>query len=225
MSDARQLPLDLAYRAALGRGDFLVTPANSEAVAWIDRWPAWPAPALVLAGPSGAGKSHLAAVWRNRAGAASIDGGALDDATVAALLAGPPNLVVEAAEAAAEEPLLHLYNGTAERRGSLLLVARQGPPLWGTKLPDLGSRLAALPVAAIALPDDDLIRAVLMKLLADRGIAVAPQVIEYLVLRMERSFAAAQDLVAKLDAEALARGGRVTLRLARGVLEGAGEAS
>ncbi len=215
----RQLPLDLTYRPALGREDFLVAPANSAAVAWIDHWPDWPAPALVLAGPPGAGKSHLASVWRARVDAALTEGGTLTNRLVADLLDGRARLVIEAADAAPEEPLLHLYNGFAERRGSLLLTAPAAPAQWGTVLPDLSSRLAALPVATISLPDDALIRAVLVKLLADRRVQAPAAVIEYLALRMERSFDAARRVAAALDAESLATRRRVTLRLAREVLD------
>ena len=53
-----------------GASDFLVAPANEAAVAWLDRWPDWPAPALALAGPAGSGKTHLAPCLRGaRSGA------------------------------------------------------------------------------------------------------------------------------------------------------------
>ncbi|HKO06210.1 MAG TPA: DNA replication protein, partial [Alphaproteobacteria bacterium] len=67
-----QLTLDLGHRAAYGREDFLVAPSNAEAVLWLDRWPAWPAPALTLYGPAGCGKSHLAQVWRKHSDALEL---------------------------------------------------------------------------------------------------------------------------------------------------------
>ncbi len=219
MTPPEQLPLDLGHRIAVGREDFLVAPANEEAVAWIDRWPGWPSAGLGLTGPPGAGKTHLAAVWRARAGAALIEGHDLLPESVATILSGPPALVVESAEAAPEEALLHLHNGMAERRGFLLLTAPTAPARWGTRLPDLASRLAALPVASIEPPDDALIRAVLVKLFADRQLLVGADIVEFLALRMERSFEAARRLVAAIDAEALARRGRITLPLVRRVVE------
>ena len=71
-NDPQQLPLALEMRPALGRDDFMVADCNSEAVAWIDQWPKWPAPALCLYGPKGCGKSHLAEVWRARSGALQV---------------------------------------------------------------------------------------------------------------------------------------------------------
>lgn len=217
-SGTAQLPLDLGHRPALDRDAFLVTDSNAAAVGWIDRWPAWPMPALVLEGPPGAGKTHLASVWRARADAGLIDGAALDAALVPQLLEAGRSLVVERAERAAEEPLLHLYNGCAERRLSLLLTADRAPARWGTALADLSSRLKALPVAPILAPDDRLIHAVLIKLFADRQLSIAEDVVDFLTARMERSFEAARRLVAAIDAAALAAHRRVTVPLARDVL-------
>ena len=213
-----QLTLDLGHRPALGRDAFLVTDSNAAAVGWIDRWPAWPMPALVLEGPAGAGTTHLAGVWRARAAADAIAGPALDAGAVPRLLEAGRSLVVERADRAAEEPLLHLYNGFAERRLSLLLTADRAPARWGTVLPDLGSRLKALPVAAILAPDDRLIHAILIKLFADRQLSIAEDVVDFLTARMERSFEAASRLVAAIDAAALAAHRRVTVPLARDVL-------
>jgi chromosomal replication initiation ATPase DnaA len=214
----RQLPLDLGHRPALDRDAFLVTDSNAAAVGWIDRWPAWPMPALVLEGPPGAGKTHLASVWRARADAGLIEGAALDPAGVPCLLDAGRALVVEQADRAPEEPLLHLYNGFAERRLSLLLTAVAAPARWGTRLADLSSRLKALPVAPILPPDDRLIHAVLIKLFADRQMVIAEDVVDFLTARMERSFEAARRLVAGIDTAALAAHRRVTVPLARDVL-------
>jgi chromosomal replication initiation ATPase DnaA len=219
MSRGVQLPLDLGHRPALERDAFLVTPANEAAVSWIDCWPAWPAAALVLEGPPGCGKTHLASVWRARAAAGVVLGASLSLAAVPRLVDAGPALVVEAASAAPEQPLLHLYNAFAERGGYLLFTATTPPSRWGTRLADLRSRLMALPVAQIQPPDDLLIRAVLIKLFADRQVFVTTEVVDFLALRMERSFEAARQLVAAIDAAALAEQRRVTVPLARAVLQ------
>ncbi len=95
-----QLPLDLGFRPALGRADFLVAPCNEEAVAWLDRWPQWPGPALALAGPARSGKSHLAEVWRVRSGAVLIAARDLDSARVPELLGAAKAAAVDDANGA-----------------------------------------------------------------------------------------------------------------------------
>jgi chromosomal replication initiation ATPase DnaA len=214
-----QLPLDLGFRPALGFDDFLVAPSNAAAVAWLDRWPDWPAPALVLHGDAGSGKTHLAHVWQGKARAVFIDPTALSVARVPALLGGAQAAIVDGADRANVEALLHLYNLAAERGGHLLVVAREPPARWCIDLADLRSRLLAAPAAALAAPDDALLASVLVKQFNDRQLVVGEDVIAYLLAHMERSFAAARATVAALDRAALAAQRRVSLKLARAVIE------
>ncbi|MGF1610971.1 MAG: DNA replication protein [Kiloniellales bacterium] len=220
---AMQLTLNLGHRPALGREDFLVTPANELAVAWIDRWPDWPGGSLCLYGPSGSGKSHLLQVWRQASGAVELTGAALVDAEPPELLGEARHCAIDdaaraAAVPAAEQCLLHLYNLVRERGGDLLLTAERPPAHWPVALPDLRSRLVTLSAVALQPPDDVLIEALLVKLFADRQLRVGQDVVSYLVARMERSFAAARDLVAAIDAAALAARREVTIALVREVL-------
>jgi chromosomal replication initiation ATPase DnaA len=214
----RQLPLELGHRAALGRDDFLVSESNRDAVAWIDLWPGWPGPGLVVFGPPASGKSHLAEVWRARSDAIRLDRTAL----TAGAIDGFGAAVIEDADQGVDETaLFHLYNIVAERRGSLLLTAAAAPARWHLRLADLRSRLAALPAVAIAAPDDALMQAVLVKLFADRQLRVDPELVAYLALRLDRSFAAAASAVAMLDRAALAARRPLTIPFARDTLRAA----
>lgn len=219
MSGAAQLALDLGHRPALGRGDFLVAPSNAEAVAWIDRWPDWPGPCLVLYGPEGSGKTHLAQVWRARSAAGLIAAGALSSAVDDAMAARAGGWVIEDAEQAGDSPLFHLFNAVVENGGFLLLTARRPPARWSGRLPDLLSRLRAAQTVALLPPDDALMAALLVKQFADRQIKVNEDVVAYLVARIERSFAAAGRTVDAIDRAALARKRPVTVPFVRELLE------
>ncbi len=214
----RQRAFDLPVRTGFGAADFLVSDCNREAFELIERWPDWPSPALVLHGPSGSGKTHLAHLWCERAGAALISGKAVD----AAALPDAAALAIDDAEQAQEEPLLHLYNSALERGASLLLTLPGPPASMLIALPDLASRLRALPMAGIAPPDDAVLGAVLLKHFADRQIVVRPGVIAYLIAHIERSFAAAASVAARLDEAALAAARPITIKLAREVLGASG---
>jgi chromosomal replication initiation ATPase DnaA len=214
-----QLPLALGHRTAQGRADFLIAQPNAAAVAWIDRWPDWPGPALALYGPAGCGKSHLAHVFIARAEARLVAPAAISSATVPALLEGARAWAIDDLDDGVDERgLLHLLNGIAERRGHVLLTQLLAPARWGIALPDLSSRLAAIPAVAIDPPDDALLAAVLVKLFADRQLVVGAELVSFLVGRIERSFAAASAIVARLDQAALAERRAVTVPLARRVL-------
>lgn len=219
-----QLPLDLGHLPALGREDFLVAPSNAGAVQWLERWPDWPQPTLALYGPPGAGKTHLTHVFAARVRAigalcAFVDSAGLQVEAVPALVDTARAVIVDDADHAPEQALLHLYNFVAERRGHLLIAAQEAPSRWLIALPDLRSRLLAAPAVALSLPDDALLGAVLVKLFADRQVTVAADVIAYLVPRIERSFTAARTAAAALDAAALAEKRRITVPLARRVLQ------
>jgi chromosomal replication initiation ATPase DnaA len=201
---------------AFGRADFVVADSNAAAFGWIDRWPQWPRPALVLHGPQGAGKTHLAHLWGDRAAATLLDGGSLDiTAFAGSIVRTRPMLAVDNADQAPEASLLHLLNACLEAGGNLLLTARQPPGIWRPVLADLDSRLRAVPAFAIGPPDDALLGAVLAKHFADRQVRVAPDLVSYLVRHMERSLAAAGEIAAALDAAALSCGAPVTVALAR----------
>jgi chromosomal replication initiation ATPase DnaA len=219
-----QFVLEFAHRPAFGADDFLVAPSNEAAIALLDRWPDWPASAVLLHGPPGCGKTHLAHVWQARSGALLCPADALTVEAVPAL-AEASVIVVEGAERAAERPLLHLLNLVADQRGHVLLTAPLPPSRWPTALPDLRSRLLAMPSVEVRAPDDALIGALLLKLFADRQLTVSEEVIIYLLHHMERSFAAASRLVAALDAAALEAQRRITVPLVRQVLGGQDEES
>lgn len=220
MNVPRQLALALPHAESFARADFLAGQSNAAALAMIERWPDWPDRVLGLSGPEGAGKSHLAAIWSEIAGARRVSARALGETDLLAELA-TATLVVEDADAEFDErALFHLINLVRQEEAHLLITARAAPATWHVALPDLASRLRAIPVVALQPPDDALLRAVMVKLFADRQLGVDEALIAYLATRIERSFAAAREAVATLDAEALRRKRPVTRALAAEVLQG-----
>ncbi|MDE1174671.1 MAG: chromosomal replication initiator DnaA [Parvibaculaceae bacterium] len=217
---ARQLILALPCRTAYGREDFLVAPANEAAVALIDRWPDWPGVAVALTGPAGSGKTHLAEVWRERSRALTVTGPHLRIADVPVLLAKGA-LVIEAANELSgegEQALFHLLNLAHAENAFVLLLARPAPGQWRVKLPDLASRVKALPAVSLNEPDDALLGAVLAKLFADRQLRIPDTLVPFLAQRIERSVDAARRIVQAIDEASLSGKRPVTIPLAADVL-------
>jgi chromosomal replication initiation ATPase DnaA len=218
-----QVPLALGVpEAASRREDLIVGAANAHALAWIDRWPDWPAPGLVLHGPAGSGKSHLARIWAERAGAgcaaADFDPASLLRDGVRALLIEDAPGWIAARGPEGERALFHVHNLLQQQGGSLLLTAREPASRWGVSLADLRSRLNALPSVGLSAPDDAMLTAVLAKLFADRQMPPDAEVLRYIVARVERSFEVLAPIVAAIDRAALAAKRPVTLPFARMVL-------
>lgn len=197
MIDTDQPPLPLAWRPRLGEADFFISDANRAAVEWLARPAAWPMPRVLLIGPEGSGKTHLAGLVAARTGARVFD---------------------DADANADGETLFHAWNAASAER-PLLMTARRLPRSWAHRLPDLASRLAVTPLVTLAEPDDALLAAVLTKRFADCGLKVPDDVIGWLSLRIERSFAAVGHAVALLDAAAMAERRELTVPLARSLLE------
>lgn len=218
---AEQLSFDLPAVEALGREDFFVSPANAMAVAMIEAPQSWVARKLLLSGPEGSGKTHLTHVWAARAQAVILPAQGLAGQDIAGLATG--NIAVEdipriAQCRADQEALFHLHNLTLANGHHLLLTGSGVPRHWGLSLADLQSRLEGTQMITLSEPDDQLLAAVLAKLFRDRQIIPRADVIPYLLSRADRSFAAAAELVDRLDALALSEGRNLTGRLARQLL-------
>ena len=182
-------------------------------------WPRWHGGALALFGPEGVGKSHLARLWAERAGAATLDRLTPD----LGLAAGRPVLVEDVDRGISDEALFHLINLAGREGGGLLLTARSAPLTWRADLPDLRSRLNALPVAEIEPPDDVVLEAVLKRLFEERSIRPTKDVYPYLLRRMERSVVQARDIVRRLDEAADESGRPVSRALSRQIFEDEGD--
>lgn len=216
---AAQLTLDLPHVPAFGGEDFLVSASNQTALKLVAAWPDWTNPICILTGPEGSGKTHLVNVWRARSGARAYAATALP-AAIADALAEPAPLAIEDIDAGGldEHAAFHLLNLARERRFDVLITGRAAPGLWDIALPDLRSRLRSAALVSIEEPDEALLRAVLVKLFADRQLAVSPEIIDTIMLRMERSMAAAALVVEALDKAALAERKAITRPLAAKVL-------
>lgn len=201
--------------------DFLVAPANEEAYRWVTGWPeAWPGCVLNLYGPRASGKTHLAHLWQRRSDAAWLAPEWEVDAPASRCLEGARAWIAqEPAPQEDETHWFHLLNAVQQEKKYLLITSREPLSRLAPSLPDLASRLAALPAVGIGRPDDALLEALLYKRFSDLQLKVSPEVVPYLLGRAERSFAAADALIRKLEARSLMEKKNITLALARKILE------
>lgn len=197
LAGPRQLVLALDHAVSFARDDFLRGPSNATALTLVDRWPDWPDRIMVLTGPEGSGKSHLAAIWAEAAGARVLAAKLLAVTDLPTAVATGA-LVVEDLEPSDldERALFHLINLAREERAFVLFTARTSPAGFPVTIRDLGSRLRALPSVALTAPDDVLLRSLIVKLAADRQLAVDEALVNYLANRIERSFTGARGVLA-----------------------------
>lgn len=242
---SKQLILDLPVSTTYRYDDFFISPSNEMAFNFINgrgvtQNKGWPNGRLLLIGPSGSGKTHLASLWSKKVDAITFEAKYLTLESVSKLMKEDDrsccHIVVENAEQAAgniqaEEALFHLYNmvssyitreETHYHRALYtphLLITSSCPVRdWGLGLSDLKSRMEAMMLVSILMPDEALLGAVLLKLFADRQVNVTPQLVNYIIPRIERSVDAVRSLVEKLDREALIQGKAISRSLAAEVL-------
>ncbi len=189
------LPLDWSA-GGHNDGPLIVGTSNADAIRYLRHVATWPVRTAVLTGPRGSGRSLIGRIFAAETGGRVIDGHG----------------------SAPEEEIFHAWNAAQSSNVPLLIIADAPPTEWGIALPDLVSRLRAVPVLTIAEPDDCLARDLIEALFAQRGIALAPEVAAYIVPRMERSYAMLHRIVAALDAASLEQGRRVGIRLTRETL-------
>ncbi|WHO38214.1 chromosomal replication initiator DnaA [Sphingobium sp. AP49] len=184
-----------------GRGeDFLVSAANQLAVAHLERWRDWPLSVSVLTGPPLSGRSTL-----GRQFVAMSGGSVIDDA-----------------QGQDEHMLFHAWNEAQTEQRPLLMIGRTPPIQWTVALPDLRSRLAAAPHVAIEEPDPALARALIERLLAASGANYATDVPDWLMRRVEPNYGAIVGVTRLLDEAALSSGRKISVALAKEVLQSAG---
>ena len=173
-----QLELPLDKPADSSADTFLVGEANANAVHLLEHRASWPVMAAILTGPRKSGRSRLARIFASRTG-----GRVIDDA-----------------QGVGETELFHAWNQAQADRIPLLIVSDSPPGEWQVKLPDLRSRLAATPGLRIDPPDDTLIRELLGFWFDRREIVAAPDAIDYLSTRTERSYVALLTMVDTIEA-------------------------
>ena len=224
MSETTQIAFKFSPHPYLGREDFMVSSCNFEAVQLIDNWPEWPFFAVCLYGPSGCGKTHLCRIFSDRVSVIKhypykipcIQAKNITLDTPHRLFAQNTCLIVENLdENINQEALFHLYNLYRNEGGFILFTAHKAPARLKLSLPDLKSRLTIMPSVAIGEPDDEMLSALIIKLFSDRQLLVAPEIINYMIKNMQRSFTYCNQLVAEIDNISIIRKRAVSLPIVK----------
>lgn len=214
----KQAPLRLELAEDYSPESYFVSGANAEAYGLIERWPDWgSAYGLLIYGEEGCGKTHLAHLWQQRSDAAFVDAKAIGEKTYG----NGKHFILDGLEQVQqiEEAFFHFLNHIQQQKGYLLCTSRVAPVDLPIRIRDVQSRIMGLLQVKVAAPDEALLASLMMKRFADRQLKVAPEVMQYAVNRIERSYRAVDAFIQKLDAHALETKREITIPLVREVLQ------
>lgn len=215
----KQLILPLEFPPALEAKDFIVSSANEEAFLLLNRWPNWPNHSLAIYGEKGCGKTHLSHIWKMTTHARYLSAQEFNSIDLEVLFDNAPLFVLDDSHLIEkEEKLFHFYNHLIQSKGALLLISQTPPAHWRTTLPDLRSRLNAIPALKIHPPDEALLFQVIQKLFNDFHITVEEAVINFLLKHIERSFESARFWVTTLNTYALTQRRSITIPMMKEIL-------
>ena len=215
----KQLILPLELPPAFDDKDFIVSHSNEEAYLWLMRWPKWPNRCFAIYGEEGCGKTHLSNIWKMKTKAKFLSSQDFNTIDLEILFEKQNLFIFDNAHLIEnEEKFFHFYNYLIDSQGGLLLLSRTPPAHWERKLPDLRSRLNAIPALKIHPPDEALLFQVIQKLFNDFQLHVDEVVISFLLKHMERSFEKARFWVETLNMHALTQNRGVTIPLVRELL-------
>jgi len=193
---ADQIALPLDWPQAQDDSRFILAEANRAAFEHFRTWSLWPVKATMLTGPRRSGKSLLARAFVER-----VHGRLFDHA-----------------ERHNEAEIFHAWNAAQDDGRPLVMIVDEVPPIWEVALPDLRTRLAITPIARIQQPDDELFRAIIRLLFADRGLHIPEEALRFISERVERSYLMAERVVEAIDRFAIAERARLTLPTIRRAL-------
>ncbi len=193
-----QIALPLDWPQSAGDSRLIVSDANREAFDHFRKWSMWPVKATILTGPRRSGRTLLARSFIERVGGQLFD----------------------CAEKRDEEEVFHAWNQAQDSGHPLVMITDIAPAAWSPRLPDLRTRIAVTPAAAIGLPDDRLFAGLIELLFADRGLHIPGDALRFMVERIERDYWAAERAVEAIDRLAIAERARLSLpTIKRALLE------
>jgi len=214
-----QESFDFNFASELREDDFVVSSCNSYAFSFVKKWPDWGSHALLIYGPKASGKSHLAGIWQRRASASILSAEDVYEKSVSDMVASSKAFILEDIERVHDEvALLHFFNAVGEEGGYLLMSASAHPSNLGVRLPDLRSRFNSVPCVGLGIPDEELLRTLFIKHFSDRQLRVGMDVINFLAVRVERSFSNVEKVVDMIDREALKSKRNITISFVKKIL-------
>ena len=202
----KQKTLNFGHKDNYSVKNLYKSTCNEIAINFINEWPKTTINNNIFCiyGPLGSGKTHISKVWMEKSNAIIFNG--ISDLSFDYLSGFDRNLIFEDIALNKNWPenlLFEFINEIKSSRLSLLITCNSDPLKIKWKTKDLISRFTSFTNIEIKLPDDILIRKLLIKQFADRQLSLDSEQIEYISKRIERSYSSIIRIVDRVDNLAL----------------------
>ena len=169
---------------------------------------------IFLKAPNKSGKSHLINMWVKNNNAILYKSNLKD------IIDFKKNVAIDNLFAKIEEEnIFHIINHCKNENLKILITSNLDINEYNFKLTDLESRLKTFYHVSILNPDDEMVKIILTKLLYEKQFIIKnPEIFDFLVKRIERSYQSIYNIVNRLDKFSLQKKRQLTIPLIKEIL-------
>ena len=191
--------------------DFFISPKNEIAFNMVQKWPNWNSQLIYIYGPDKCGKTLISSLWKKKSKAIFLDEIKLNrfkKNNIDIEDIKNHNWIIDDIEyfikKGYDEKILNLINIILSVKDSFIFITSKIPPKFlSTQIADLLSRLSSSLVIEVFQPDNELLSRIIEKYLNERSISINKKNLDYIILRIERSYEKALEIAKKIDRQSL----------------------
>ena len=166
-----------------------------------------------LYGPKKSGKSYLSKIWLDKNNAIEYNN------NYELVLKIQKNILIDNLLLYDQEKIFHIVNNCILNNSKILITSDNKINLIDFKFNDLSSRLKTFVNLEINQPNDEMLLAILTKLLVDKQFIIkSNEIFEYILRRVDRSYQGIYEIVKKLDILSLEKKRQLTIPLIKEIL-------
>ena len=207
--------------------DFFISPKNEIAFNMIQNWPNWNFQLTYIYGPEKCGKTLISSIWKKKSKAILLDDIKLNgfmENNIDIDDIKNKNWIIDDIEyflkKGYDEKILNLINIILSVKDSFVLVTSKFPPKFlSTKIADLLSRLSSSLVIEVFQPDNELLSRIIKKYLDERSISISKKSLDYITLRIERSYEKALEIAKKIDKQSLESHAKINYKFLKNLID------
>ena len=214
-----QLIFKFPFKIKYYEQDYYVSNNNFSAYRLIESWPNWPNKWLNIFGPKGCGKTHLSNILKKKIGVTQIlEAKNIDNESIFKLEKLDCLIIDNYANNIDEKLFYSLLNQSKQVNSYIVINSILPIRNNNFKLVDLKSRAESFVSLGIELPTDELLRVIISKSFSDKQIEISPNISEYIIKNIERSYEKVFKFIKEIDDLSLSSGKSININLIKKVL-------